>query len=185
MKKTLLTAVCALIAILACTGLISGAGAVSDDPADTYVKETAASEDSSIDLWFEHSFKKVLTKDKTSSGMNTYSVYMAKNEVENAQFVLYSDTDHTKMKAQVSDFTDANGNTVPAELYYEMYITTENLNTAGVLGATGDSDSIIRAGETPDPVVPFSSVGSFKLNAGKSQAFFIKLRTSENTPSGW
>ena len=180
----LLGMICVLAAVM-CIGLFSGAGAASDDPADTYVKETAASEDSSIDLWFEHSFKKVLTKDKTSSGMNTYSVYMAKNEVENAQFVLYSDTDHTKMKAQVSDFTDANGNTVPAELYYEMYITTSSLDVTSVLGSTSAADSIIRAGETPDPVVPFSSVGSFKLNAGKSQAFFIKLRTSENTPSGW
>ena len=185
MKKTLIAIACAAVTAIMCVGLFSGAGAASDDPADTYVKETAASEDSSIDLWFEHSFKKVLTEDKTPSGMNTYSVYMAKNEVENAQFVLYSDTDHTKMKAQVSDFTDANGNTVPAELYYEMYITTSSLDVTSVLGSTSAADSIIRAGETPDPVVPFSSVGSFKLNAGKSQAFFIKLRTSENTPSGW
>ena len=66
----------------------TGVAAKADDPADSYVKQTAANEDASISLWFEHSFKKVFTSDKTPSGMNTYSVYMAKNEIESAQFVL-------------------------------------------------------------------------------------------------
>ena len=38
----------------------TGTAAKVDDPADSYVKQTAANEDSSISLWFEHSFKKVL-----------------------------------------------------------------------------------------------------------------------------
>ena len=74
----LLTAVIILCAL--CVGVFS-AGAENDDPAYSYVPEIAENEDSTLDLWFEHSFKKVLTHDTTPSDMDTYSVYMAKNEI--------------------------------------------------------------------------------------------------------
>ena len=80
MKKSLKNLFLAVITIALIGTLMIGvftASAVSDDPADTYVKQTAPKEDASIDLWFEHSFKKVMTGDTVSSGMDTYSVYMA------------------------------------------------------------------------------------------------------------
>ncbi len=189
MKKTvksiILSAAALLILCAVCAGSLSAQN-VSGDPADSYVKQTAANEDPSVSLWFEHSFKKVLTSDKTPSGMDTYSVYMAKNEIESAQFVLYSDTDKTGMKAEVAAFSamDGSGASIPAEIYYEMYINVTNANTQSVLGMT-DSSSLIRNGETPDPVVPLKKVRTFKLNGGKSQAFFIKLRSAADTPAGW
>ena len=88
-KTLLITAVAVMLLTAICVGVFSS-NAVSADPADSYVKQNAPNEDSSISMWFEHSFKKVLTSDKTHSGMDTYSAYMAKNEVENIQFVLYS-----------------------------------------------------------------------------------------------
>ena len=191
MKKTLrpvLTAAAAFIMLCALVigTLASGAQNVSDDPADSYVKQTAANEDSSISLWFEHSFKKVLTSDTTPSGMDTYSVYMAKNEIENAQFVLYSDTDKTGMKAEVTAFSamDGSGAAIPSELYYEMYVSTEGIDPTAYLGYDPENP-VIRAGETPDPVAPMKRVKTFKLNGGKSQAFFIKLRSAADTPAGW
>ena len=121
--KRIFLAAAALVVL--CVVCISGISAndTSADPADSYVKEIAEYEDSTLSLWFEHSFKKVFTSDTTPSGMDTYSVYMAKNEIENAQFVLYSDTDKTGMKASVSDFTaaDGSGASMSAEIYYEMY----------------------------------------------------------------
>ena len=162
MKKTLrpvLTAAAAFIMLCALVigTLASGAQNVSDDPADSYVKQTAANEDSSISLWFEHSFKKVLTSDTTPSGMDTYSVYMAKNEIENAQFVLYSDTDKTGMKAEVTAFSamDGSGAAIPSELYYEMYVSTEGIDPTAYLGYDPENP-VIRAGETPDPVAPMA-----------------------------
>ena len=116
--------------------------------------------------------------------MDTYSVYMGKNEIENAQFVLYSDETKEKMRVSIADFKDENGNTVDAELYYQMYVTLENLNTLNYPGATADS-SFIRNGEQPDPMVPASKVGRFQLNGGKSQAFYIRLKTTEDSVSGW
>ncbi len=188
MKKLLRTLVMSLVAVMllcaVCVGVFS-ANTPSDDPADSYVKQTAPNEDASIKLWFEHSFKKVFTSDTTPSGMDTYSAYMAKNEVENIQFVLYSDSTKSRMSANVTSFTDGNGNEISAELYYEMYVTTSQLNKGQVLGMTAEN-SIIREGETPDPVVPFNQIGaSYQLNAGKSQAFFIKIRSTKDTPSGW
>ena len=182
-KTILMTCVAVMLLTAVCIGVFT-TNAASDDPADSYVKQTAANEDSSLNLWFEHSFKKVLTSDKTHSGMDTYSAYMAKNEVENIQFVLYSDTTKTGLSAAVTNFTDEKGNELSAELYYEMYVTTTDLQTDSVLGMTAEN-SIIRAGETPDPVVPFKNVGRFQLNAGKSQAFFVKIRSTADSPSGW
>ena len=68
---------CTALAALLALGVFS-TGADSD-PQDSYVKQNAQYEDSDIDLWFEHSFKKIYTSDTVSSGMDTYSVYMAKN----------------------------------------------------------------------------------------------------------
>ncbi|MBE6587282.1 MAG: DUF4091 domain-containing protein, partial [Ruminococcaceae bacterium] len=188
MKKLFKTFFMSLVAVMllmaVCVGVFSADTGITD-PADTYVKQTAPYEDSSIDLWFEHSFKKVFTSDTTPSGMDTYSVYMAKNEVENAQFVLYSDTTKSGMSATVTSFTNESGDSISAELYYEMYVTTSDLKTESVLGMTADN-SIIREGETPDPVITLAQAGGkFQLNGGKSQAFFIKLRSSADTPSGW
>ncbi len=184
MKRTLLIISITILMIGMCAGIFSNASQTSSDPSDYYVPQIAEYEDSSIDLWFEHSFKKVMTSDITPSDMNTYSVYMGKNETENAQFVLYSDETKTKLRASISDFTDENGNTVDAEIYYQMYVTLDNVNTTGYIGATQEN-TFLRNGEQPDPVVPMSAINLFKLNGGKSQAFYIRLKTTEDSKSGW
>ncbi len=184
LKATLLILCLVALVLTAWTATAANLSA-SDDPAESYVKQTAPNEDSSLSLWFEHSFKKVLTSDKTPSGMDTYSAYMAKNEVENIQFVLYSDSTKSGMSTSLTSFTDGKGNEIPAEIYYEMYITVSGIRDEFVLGANA-KNTPIREGETPDPVYPLEKIGGkFQLNGGKSQAFFIKLRTSSDTPSGW
>ena len=183
LRTLLLSLICAVILVAIAVGAFSAA-AVTDDPQDSYQKQEAEYEDSRIDLWFEHSFKKVMTHDVTPSGMDTYSVYMAKNEIENAQFILYSDETISDLYASVTSFKDANGNEIPAEVYYELYITLENLDSDTVLGFE-DGESFIREGEMPDPVCRLADFGTFQLNGGKSQAFFIKLKTKADTPSGW
>ncbi len=184
MKRYLMIAAIMVLMIGLCAGVFSTAAEASSDPADVYVPQKAEYEDESIKMWFEHSFKKVMTCDTTPSDMDTYSVYMAKNEIENAQFVLYSDETKEKMRATVTDFKDENGNTVEAEIYYQMYITLENLNTLAYPGAT-EENTFIRNGEQPDPIVPASKIGRFQLNGGKSQAFYIRLKTTEESESGW
>lgn len=186
LRPLLFTFVCVVLLFVLSVGVFTSYSA-SDDPADSYIREIAEYEDQSVSLWFEHSFNKVYTSDTEPSGMDTYSVYMAKNEKENAQFVLYSDEDKSGLRATVTSFTDKDGNEIPATVYYEMYLTLNNLDTGSVLGMTAEN-SIIREGEAPDPIVPLENInatGGFKLNGGKSQAFLIQLETDKNTPSGW
>ncbi len=185
MKKRSFITVAVVISVMAALAVFSGA-VKAEDPSDSYVKQTAEYEDSTIALWFEHSFKKVMTSDVTPSGRDTYSVYMAKNEIENAQFILYSDDTHTGMNATVTDFTDGKGNTVEAELWYQMYVTLSDLATTSYLGATTSEESFIREGEQPEALVPLASqTKGFKLNGGKSQAFYIRLKSTPDTVSGW
>lgn len=183
-RKLVLTVFLIVLAVCAVLGTFS-TGATSDDPADNYVKEEAPNEDYDIDLWFDYSFRKNFTSDKNSTGMDTFSVYMAKNEIESAQFVLYSDDDKTGMKAELSQFTDGKGNTVATQIYYEMYVTTENLNLYDTVYGDVGKTNLIREGETPDPIAPLDSLGTFKLVGGKSQAFLIRCKTLSDTASGW
>lgn len=185
MKKFLLSCLTTVLAVTLCIGTFTGGVYGVDDPADTYEKQQAEYEDESLSLWFEHSFKKVMTSDITPSGMDTYSVYMAKNEIENAQFILYSEQQKNDMTAEITEFTNENGDTLAAELYYQMYVTVDDLDVTSVLGATSAEDSIIREGEQPDPMMPMSEIGKFQLNAGKSQAFYIRLKSTPSTPAGW
>ncbi|MBQ7835833.1 MAG: DUF4091 domain-containing protein, partial [Clostridia bacterium] len=184
MKRFLTITLMAVLLCGLCAGILSSAADELTDPSQVYERQIAPYEDESIQMWFEHSFKKVMTSDTTHSGMDTYTVYMGKNEIENAQFVLYSDETKTRHRATVSDFTDANGNTVDAELYYQMYINLFDLNTLAYPGAT-EENTFIRNGEQPDPIAPLSKINLFQLNAGKSQAFYIRLKTTEDTQPGW
>ncbi|MBE6714478.1 MAG: DUF4091 domain-containing protein, partial [Ruminococcaceae bacterium] len=188
-KLTKISFLCLIVAafIAICAQGSIAAQTASCDPADSYIKQAAPYEDPGIELWFEHSFKKVLTEDITPSGMDTYSVYMAKNEIESAQFVLCSDETKSGMTATVSDFVNTNGDVIPAEIYYQMYITVTDLVDNNIFGATSAEDDFIREGEIPDPVAPLANVsgGVFQLNAGKSQAFYIRIKSDETTPAGW
>ncbi len=184
MKRFILIATIVVLMVGLCAGVFSTAADTPTDPADVYVPQVAEYEDPTLNLWFEHSFKKVMTSDVTPSGMDTYSVYMGKNEIENAQFVLYSEETKEKMRATVTDFKDEAGNVIDAELYYQMYITLTDLNTLAIAGAT-EENTFLRHGEQPDPMVSVSKIGRFQLNGGKSQAFYIRLKTTDETQSGW
>ncbi len=184
MKRTLLVLAITVLMVSMCAGVFSGAADAPEDPADIYVPQIAPNEDPTINMWFEHSFKKVMTSDTTPSGMDTYSVYMGKNEIENAQLVLCSEETKENMRVIVGKFKDENGNTIDSELYYQMYVTLTDLDTLGYYGATEET-TFIRNGEQPDPMIPFSKAGRIQLNAGKSQAFYIRLKTTEDTVPGW
>lgn len=194
MKKLLSMALVAVMLLtMASTCFVSGGA--SADPADSYTPETAPNEDSSIQMWFQHSTVKVHQDDTASSGKNTYSVYMAKNEMQGAQIILYSpDSDKSLLKASVSDFTamDGSGASIPSQLYYEFYVNTTGLYTTDIYGLTNPEDSFIREGMTPDAIAPIENInagkttlGTFNLGAGKTQALYYKLTTASDTPSGW
>ncbi len=186
MKRTLLVLVITVLMVSLCAGVFSSASDTPTDPSEIYEPQIAANEDPSIKMWFEHSFKKVMTSDTTPSGMDTYSVYMGKNEIENAQVVLCADETKTGIRVSVSKFKNENGATIDASVFYQMYVTLSGVDTLGYYGATAEN-SFIRNGEQPDPMVPanINGVPRATLNAGKSQAYYIRLKTTEDTEPGW
>lgn len=157
-----------LSAVLSAAMLFSGAalistGSVSANTRDALVAEY---EDSTVQLWFEHAREKVVDTDTEPSGMKDYTVYMAKNEIEDAQFVLAAESDMEGLTASCTDFTDEAGNVIPSRIFKEYYIY------AGVDGQ-----------KTPDAIPPLDD-GEFSLAANKAQAFLIKLTTTPDTPAG-
>ena len=104
MKRFALISLIVVLMTCLCAGVFSSAAEMPADPSEIYEPQIAPYEDPSIKMWFEHSFKKVMTSDTTPSDMDTYTVYMGKNEIENAQFILYSDETHEKMRASIGKF---------------------------------------------------------------------------------
>ncbi len=190
MKKLLSLAL--VVVMLMTTAAIAHPASAAADPADSYVVQTAPNEDADIQMWFSHSTVKVHQEDTTSSGRDTYSVYMAKNEYQGTQVTLYSpNVTKTDISANVTPFEamDGSGATMTADIYYELYILCENLDTTDVLGVDNPEDSFIREGMIPDAMALVSDIsrgtGKFTLTAGLTQTLFIKVKSESDTPSGW
>ena len=166
MKKTIS---CILVILMLAPMILCAvtAGSAANDPTASYTPTPAEHEDSTIRLWFDYSSKKIKNSDTQSSGMNTFAAYMAKNEIEDIQFVLCADANKTEMQASVTPLTNENGDTVSSELFIQYY---HDCGTYGMV---------------PDAIPPLSAYGAFDLNAGQSQAFLIKLKTTADTPAGW
>ena len=159
--KKLVSAALALFTVLASL-CISGANI--DTVRAAHID--AEYEDSSIKLWFDYASEKISDTSTDDTGMESFTAYMAKNEIENIQFVLSSDSDKNGMTAEIGEFHDGNGNTVDAEIFIELY---------------HDCGSF---GNVPDAIPPLSAYGAFGLSAGKSQAFLIKLTSTLETAAG-
>lgn len=161
MKKTILI----LSAVVLLCAMIFCQSAFAADTED-YPHIDADCEDSDISLWFDYSTEKIKQSDTTSTGMNGFTIYMAKNEMEDAQFVLLSSADKSGLTAEITDFEDDDGNVVPSEVYIELYSDCANY------------------GYVPDATPPLSAYGEFSLSAGSTQAFLIRAKTSEDTVAG-
>ncbi|MBQ7714998.1 MAG: DUF4091 domain-containing protein, partial [Clostridia bacterium] len=190
MKRIVSMMLCLLMTFAALSYVAPTASAT--DPADSYVVQRAPYEDSAIRMWFNHPNVKVRQEDHTSTGKNTYSAYMAKNEYQGMQVTLYSPSvTKSNLTASVTSFTAMNGSgaEMTAELFYEYYIKCEGLDTTDVLGVTNSNNSIIKEGMIPDAMVEIADIntrtGKFTLAAGKSQTLYIKIKSELTTPSGW
>ena len=113
MKKIIaLLTVCCILASSLC---LFPVGAASEDPSDSYTYIKAPNEDATLDLWFDYASKKISPDNVTPTGMECFSVYMAKNEIEDAQFVLLADSDRSGMTAEIDGFKNENGDTLSAD----------------------------------------------------------------------
>ena len=129
-------------------------------------KLTAEHEDTGLDLWFNHSYTKTVAEDTKSTGMNTYRMRMAKNEIEACHMLLASAEGRTGLAVSVSDFVNKDGVTLVTELMYAYYF--EDV----------DGQSM------PDPAPWVREGKTFDLAAGRSQLFIIKAHTAADSPAG-
>ncbi len=192
MRKILSLILCAVMIFSVSASVVTVTGGTSSDPADSYEKITAPNEDTDIDMWFEHTTVKFHQEDTESTGRDTYSIYMAKNEIQGAQVILYSATAaKSNLTASITDMTamDGSGSTLSTELFYEYYVEVTNINTRDVYGLKDGDESPIRDGMIPEAIAPLASIssgkGTFGLTAGKSQALLIKVKTELSSAHGW
>ena len=113
---------------------------------------TAPNDDPSVKLWFDHLTEKVTRYDTSGkdSGKDTYTIQMAKNEIEGCQFFLYSPT-VKKITIKISDFTNSKGETLPTELGVEYNVED------GYVTYHGYPAQYVY----PDAVVPYDSYISY------------------------
>ncbi len=167
MKKLSLISVCLVLAMLLST---TGVFAESALPSDSYTHVDAQYEDSGITLWFDYATEKKAQDNTEVTDMESFTLFMAKNEIENAQFFLTADSAREGLSADITPFTSADGDVIDTELYIEYY---HNCDDFGYL---------------PDALPPLDAYveknGGFKLEAGKSQGFIIKLKTTLDSVAG-
>lgn len=133
------------------------------DPTKGYKPLVAENEDSTLKIWFEHSFTKVSPDDTKSSKRDSYYIRLAKNEIEGCQFILYSETDKKGYTAEITTFKNSAGDEIEAEIFKEHYLS-------------------VGTKMTPDALPPL--MGEFDLEGGKTQAFYIKIKSTPETTAG-
>lgn len=75
-----------------------------------------AVEDGSVELWFEHAAVKAKRTDIMSSGLDTYTVYLAKNDIQGAQIILSSGSVHDGLTMSLGKFENS-GVSLETELF--------------------------------------------------------------------
>ncbi len=135
-------------------------------PASDNTKLNAAHEDANLDLWFNHAVTKTPAEDTTSTGWNSYTLRMAKNEAEGVHLLLASKTGHNGLSVSVTDFANAAGDTLKTELMYGYYFDDV------------DGKTVV------DPIPWVKDGQTFDLAAGRSYMYIVKATTAIDSPAG-
>ena len=117
-----------------------------------------------FELCFDHGFSKQVQTDTKSTGKTSYTMYMAKNEIENCQILLIARESDKTVTVEVTDFTDGKGNTLAAATYIAEYF-----------------DAAYK--KIPDAMVPYNG-GTFTVNKGNSQILFVEAETTADSVAG-
>ncbi len=129
-------------------------------------KLNAANEDASLKLWFNHAYTKTPAEDIQSTGWNTYTLRMAKNESEGVHLLLASEKGHNGLSVSVTDFVNADGDTLKTELLWGYYFDDV------------DGKTVV------DPIPWVKDGQTFDLAAGRSYMYIIKATSAIDSPAG-
>lgn len=119
---------------------------------------------------FAYSTEKIWQTDELGTD-EEMRITLAKNEYEGFQLVLAA-VKGGSVRVQMSDFTDAEGNTIKTTLYKEHYVYNGDRRYA-------DTFSLY----TPDALIPYGGE-DVALKKNYSQAFYMETRSAADTPAG-
>ena len=188
-KSVILTAVILFLAALAgCAGVpavtapadTSFNGTTAEQTSDTeteYVTETEPAKiilketDAQLDVWYNHAFNKTAANVKPtelrSAGTEDYTVYMAKNEYENAQLCLYAPAGIKGISVELSGIDDRYGNSLQTDIF-RVY-----------------SVSYSDGRDYPDIMVPMNEkIDTIDIKKKNSQVIIVRIRTEKDTKPG-
>lgn len=129
-------------------------------------------DDPEISLCFDSVLHRVSRANTAPSDKYTYTAYLAKNEIEDVQFIIASEKSVQDCTVEVSPLTNAAGATLPTELRYVYYFEDGHYHHSGVRGEPGT--------DLPDPI-PLYNGEPFKLDADESRAFVVQTNTLDMT----
>ena len=158
--------------------------------ADNYKGEKAQYEDSSLNLWFDHMYDRTAQSNNTSTGKLSYEMMLAKNEKESCQMILASDNGANGLKVYVSDFTNANGDTLETELFWGYYFNIGDERLVDpIVPVTYERseffDYWMAGNNVPQKqIVNKQKYDGFDIAAGQNQTFVISVTTTADTPAG-
>lgn len=120
-------------------------------------------EENIMDIWFSHPFTKIKPESQTN-GIESYKIYMAKNEYEGCQITLRSKEEIRGLDISIAPVINKSGDILFAEIFRVHQIETQ------------DDDFY------PDPMTPVKP--NFLLESDKSLSFFIKLKSELTSIAG-
>lgn len=136
---------------------------------------TAPAEDQSLSLTFGSNTERLNASDDTANGNFSYMMELAKNESEFCQLYLASASGHSDLMVSMSDFKNADGDTLKGDLLREEYYTV--VYPANDVEASGTTHSVV-----PEALPPITD--PIKIAQGKQQGFFIRVDAAKDQPSG-
>ena len=163
---------------------------IPSNSADSYKGETAEYEDASLQVWFDHMYDRTAQSDNTSTGKLSYGMMLAKNEKESCQMILASNNDVSGLKVYVSDFTNANGDTLKTELFWGYYFNIGDERLVDpIVPVTYERseffDYWMDGNNSPQKkIVNKQKYEGFDIAAGQNQTFVISVTTTAETPAG-
>lgn len=126
----------------------------------------APNEDAKLTCSYVNSFTKTDPNVFLDTEKYSYTVYMAKNETENAQIVISTEEDRSGLSVEISELKAASGAVLQGEVLREYYIDC---------GGT----------YFPDPIAPMNEqTEKFDIASGKSQAMLLSFTTEKDTEAG-
>ena len=135
---------------------------------------TAPNEDSDIEILFDSIMHRVGATDTTPSDNYSYTLKMAKNELETLQFFLVSAAEKTDLTLEVGNITNENGDILEAEALYGYYYKLVMFND--LLSA---DTSNYKEDKYVDPMPKL--VNPISLNANESKAFYVQEKPTPET----